>query len=344
MLRKFLFIISAALGAAASAFVVDITVPESMDGATAIMNVYGADSVMSDTTLIADSKARFTGAVPEGAPAQLIVDGAAVCNFFVSEDSIEGIITETVIPGGVRTDWRFTGGKLNDNLNNLRQELNELLDGYRQLVDSVGQKEASAIVSPRFEALYEKSLNDNIDNALGAQLATELKKGHGFYDRHPGLLRFHATKKYFENLERGKPGSRFIDITTESNGVKHALADVAGKGKYVLLDFWASWCGPCRQAMPFLKELYAEFKDKPFEIIGIPVRDEPAATQKAIDDLGITWPVWFNDPSDMAPAEAYRVESIPAMFLIGPDGTILLSRPDKTELSAYLHKLFGSGN
>ena len=96
------------------------------------------------------------------------------------------------------------------------------------------------------------------------------------------------------------------------------------KGKYVLLDFWASWCGPCRREMPNLVEAYAQYKNKGFEIVGVSLDQSGEAWKDAIQKLNITWPQmsdlkYWNSEG----AQLYAVSSIPHTVLIDGEGTII---------------------
>ena len=99
------------------------------------------------------------------------------------------------------------------------------------------------------------------------------------------------------------------------------LDDFVGKGKYVLVDFWASWCGPCREETPFVVKAYNDYKDKGLVVIGVAVRDQQPKTQKAMADMDIYYPQLL-DPSISLAAE-FGVSTIPHLFLFGPDGKIV---------------------
>lgn len=131
--------------------------------------------------------------------------------------------------------------------------------------------------------------------------------------------------KFAATLQATQPGMPFVDIEAPTpQGDTIRLSDYAGKGKYVLVDFWASWCGPCRAAMPALKELYAKYHDKGFDVIGVSLDAKKDAWLKGIADLELPWPqmsdvkLW-----DSAGAKQYGIMAIPCTILIDPDGKIV---------------------
>ncbi len=122
-----------------------------------------------------------------------------------------------------------------------------------------------------------------------------------------------------ESLRSMQPGQPFAEMELsdlEGNPVK--LSQYAGQGSYLLIDFWASWCQPCRQAMPEVQSVVKKYPE--LKVLGVAVKDKTPQTLAAIQDLGITWPV-VADPDALA-AQTYGIQSIPAMMLIAPDGTI----------------------
>jgi len=96
------------------------------------------------------------------------------------------------------------------------------------------------------------------------------------------------------------------------------------RGQVVVIDFWASWCGPCKMAMPFLQKLHDKYKDKPVKVFSVNCRERrgDAMARKHIKDNNLTYPQLFN--GDTA-ANAYMVRGIPTMYVIGTDGKILHS-------------------
>jgi peroxiredoxin len=127
---------------------------------------------------------------------------------------------------------------------------------------------------------------------------------------------------------------------TDTSGRKISLASF--QGKYVLLDFWASWCGPCRKENPNVVKLYNRYKDKGFTVIGISLDKETARNEwlQAIRKDGLTW-TQLSDLKyfDNAVAKLYSIESIPRNFLIDPQGKIIARDLRGEELAGKLATL-----
>ena len=114
------------------------------------------------------------------------------------------------------------------------------------------------------------------------------------------------------------------------------------KGNVVLLDFWASWCGPCRKENPYTVEIYNEYKDKGFTIYSVSLDQSKDKWKKAIAADELSWP---NHVSDLRgwyskAALLYNIEAIPATYLIDRDGTIIAKDIRSTELEQQLKKIF----
>lgn len=134
-------------------------------------------------------------------------------------------------------------------------------------------------------------------------------------------------------LKETAEGMPFKDFSIEQeDGTTISLSDYVGKGKYVLADFWASWCPPCRKSMPLLKAFYNEYQDKGLILLGLATRDKVKDSLRAIEEEQMTWPQILSDNNPAA--ETYGVNGIPHLILFAPDGTIALrGYPDEEFLN-----------
>ena len=137
----------------------------------------------------------------------------------------------------------------------------------------------------------------------------------------------------------GQQAPLFELPTPDNNIIK--LADF--KGKYVLLDFWASWCAPCREENPNIVKQFNTFKNKGFTVLGVSLDKNKKAWEKAIADDNLTWShVSELKEWDGKVSLAYRVESIPSSFILDPQGKIIAKNLNGIELEKFLHKILSN--
>ena len=202
-----------------------------------------------------------------------------------------------------------------------------------------------------FNKYQKEAAKANADNIVGLYAITQLQMMPDNYDEIValldglsdeikaipvvGMMREEFVNKA-EATSRTGEGSPFVDFVViqdpenpETSAVK--LSDYIGKGKYVLVDFWASWCGPCLEEMPNLVNVYNTYHGDNFDMLSVAVMDEPEDSAEAAKEYGIVWNQIVN--AQEIPAKAYGIDAIPHIILFGPDGTILKRnlRGDKVE-------------
>ena len=125
-----------------------------------------------------------------------------------------------------------------------------------------------------------------------------------------------------EKVKETAVGTHFRDFeAVQPSGDTKKLSDFAGRGKYTLVDFWASWCGPCKGEIPNLKKIYDKYSKKGLVMVSVAVWDEPQASVDTAAVYGIKWNHIVN--AGHVPTDLYGIQGIPHILLIGPDGTIL---------------------
>lgn len=144
-----------------------------------------------------------------------------------------------------------------------------------------------------------------------------------------------ATEAALKAIE-GKPFFEIEGITPD--GKEARLSDYMEEGKYMLLDFWASWCGPCKIYLPRVKSVYEEYRDKGLKVVGINCWDEKDKAIKEYKKGDMPWDVIITEGKEAV--SAYEFDGIPSCFLISPQGTILAAGFHPNELTDILKEHF----
>jgi peroxiredoxin len=153
----------------------------------------------------------------------------------------------------------------------------------------------------------------------------------------PTAIKFRKT---IDNADKFSIGKQLpVFSLTDSSGKKTDLTSL--RGKYVFLDFWASWCGPCRQQTPLYKTVYEQYKSDAFEMIGISIDTDADQWKKAIQNDHIPWLNVSGSPEEInAIKTTYNISSIPLNFLIDKEGKIIAVNMNEKELAPRLKAIF----
>lgn len=160
-----------------------------------------------------------------------------------------------------------------------------------------------------------------------------------------GLLSCQSKKKE-QPADVQQETTSITDFTlpTPDGGELSLLAEAA-KHKITIVDFWASWCGPCRQETPFMVGIYEKYKDQGLQIVGISLDQDYNAWVEAISQLGMTWPQMSDLKGwEAAPAREFQVNSIPHFMVINQKGQLLVSGLRGPDLEAFVANALNAGN
>lgn len=293
------------------------------------------DNKYIDSTLVTNGKFIFTGKADT--PSYCRIDAERnYANLILENGSIKADVYTHNIPSGTPLNEKLAHMFfLEDSINTVHERTYEEIK--KQTTDKTEQgrliKEIyQNKVRPFYVRTFMNCLNENPNNAVGefairvlSMVCTTAEMDEVFANADPWLMSLQTPKRLKREVEAKKQtaeGKMFVDFDGEKeDGSPVSLSAYVGKGKYTLVDFWASWCGPCREESPNVAELYNKYKDQGLEVVGVATWDKPANSKKAIKELNATWPQILN--TEMKPMELYGVNGIPFIILFAPDGTIV---------------------
>ena len=257
-------------------------------------------------------------------------------------------------PGKIKvaydTDFLVSGTSINNNFNAFNANQKELNEKMMSLSNQHGEATADETMTDELDAEIRAEINktveatralsfefvkENIDNELGqhifmssaAMFETEQQKEILALadDEFKSNENVQSIIAQIEAAEKVAIGKNYIDLTMETpEGKTISLSDYAGKGKYVFIDFWAAWCGPCIKEMPNVVEAYSKYKDKGLEIVGVSLDQDKDKWIEGIEELNMTWPqmsdlkFWESEA-----VELYGFRGIPHTVLLDKEGKII---------------------
>ncbi|MEG1522914.1 MAG: TlpA disulfide reductase family protein [Bacteroidales bacterium] len=311
-----------------------------------------------DSTTVTDGKFEFKGiaqdpqlgliasGIRQIRPVTLILEKGNIMAKFDQENSVSGtpgndslqafnshVMEESKKMQAIVTEYR---SKKQDN-SLTEEEENRLMTQYDAIEAALNKYDSAFIVannnslagtyvlSRSLTMMSAQEVEGFLANATPAFKATPLMK---------------VINEFLAAAKRSEVGAQYTNLTMPNlAGDEISLSDYIGKGKYVLVDFWASWCGPCRREMPVVVEAYKKYADKGFEIVGVSFDDNHEAWEKGVKELGMTWPQMSDLKGWKCEASSvYGIRSIPATLLFDPQGKIIAKNLRGEELDETLAK------
>lgn len=346
-------------------YTINGNIPGQKDGTIYLEFVDGDKNILKDSTKILDGHFTFSGKVEEPLRYSIKLKGQEFGKVFIlSNETIafaankDSIYMAKLI--GATQDSIYSAYYKNE-----FKKIQSIAGPVYKASDSISQN-GKVKLTPEQKAMMDKrwadlqTLADNLtykfieshkDKIAGALVIDDRLVTYGTPEqvkKYYAILTPEIQKSYF-----GKKLKTAIDLNdktavgvlapefsqTDVNGKIVKLSDY--KGKYVLVDFWASWCGPCRKENPNVLLAYKTYHDKGFNVLGVSLDDKKNLWEKAIEKDGLTWTHvsdlkgWKNEA-----AVLYGVKLVPTNYLIGPDGKIIAKNLREEALQTKLKEIF----
>ena len=306
----------------------------------------------SDSVQIANGRFTLERAVAEdGLIAHLVIPRSYNLSFIPEEGIIKADLAAIAATGTALNDLHAQKAKAREALETETRGRLKAIRADKNLDDKAKEEAQEKIVNEfygKIKPLAEADLKEHSNDAIGLiALQTLLgmedvnvAKAEALLQQAGDRLRAEEsiTKMVarLRRVEATQAGAQFVDFEGVDDANKAVrLSDYVGKGHYVLVDFWASWCGPCRREIAHLKKVRDAYTDKGLVILGTVVWDEMEDHLKAMKELEITWPQIFNKTEA---TELYGISGIPQIILFDPAGKIVARDLRGEEINKLLDK------
>lgn len=335
--------------------------PSAADGTVVYLAALDADFTKIDSTAVQSGRFVFTGR-----------QDTPVVRMILSSMALDGgpvVVENGNIDVQIKNGLRRKGTPLNNDMQRFFTERAKMARGVEvvgnylvantALTDAQRDSLQSVVAEARtsFVEMLQKTIGDNVNNALGAFLLTQSEEYftpqelHSIMSTVPENLRderfnvmYARVKIDAENSMRAfatAVGCPYINFELpDVNGKQILLSDIVNKNKYTLLDFWASWCVPCRQEAPVLKNIAADYGKKGVAIVSVSLDSSAEEWHEGIASLGLGWTQLCSPTGGSAEvAAAYGISSIPMILLIDSEGKIVMRGEPAYRVAQQLDEL-----
>ncbi len=322
------------------------TLEGAADGKVFLKSIKDGQPVTIDTAEVVEQKFMFQGDAVKDAQLHLIyyADGQVPIALFLENADI------TI--SGKHDDLQkavITGSPMNELLKKFNDEMpgmersNDIRNEFMQAQMSQDQEKMKALgeemnsIMEKQKVYFETFVNSNTDNALGAFLALNMASSMKLEELKALISKFETSlgdhtyvqelKKVVEPMEAQE---KAMEATKEGNVAPEfslntkegeAVSLSSFRGKYVLVDFWASWCAPCRQENPNVVKAYQAYNAKGFEVFSVSVDQDATKWEQAVKDDGLVWSQVRDTDGEVA--KMYAIQSIPTTLLLDQEGKII---------------------
>ena len=269
-------------------YTVTMSLPENLDGQSAFI-VADASGAKLDSAAVTNSAATFKGKITSPALATVMVGGYPYAQFVLEPGDItvtdEGHSRWHSVQRCLRSIQRLRGRACGTSAKASSEEEAQRVFNDEIIPVSlkfIADNPESPFAPPVFMQVAMYMTPEQVSKAV--ESAPKLKDNDD--------VKFVA--KMAESRAKTSAGNKYTDIQAEHDGQIHKLSQHIKPGQYNLVDFWASWCRPCREEIKTIKTLYDKYHSAGLNVVGVAVNDDPAETRKAMESLDVTWPVILN--------------------------------------------------
>lgn len=303
------------------------------DGMTVYITDFDSGNKVDSAIVNSEGIAQFSGTIDKPFYSRLLLEGERLGNVIIESATINFFPLENR-----RVD---TDGEINTRMKAMATQLDKLSKDFGALPNDSAGMVAKQKIFEEYNAVLDKTLDENSDNPLGYMIFIEqcsqmdLDEFNEYLEKYPALqesVRVNSARNHLIFKAETSVGHMYKDFAISNNGKTQRLSDYVGDDHYTLVDFWASWCGPCIRETEVIKKLYEKYNGKGLEFLGVAVWDKPEDTKEAIEKYQLPWNMIID--AQTIPTDLYGISGIPCIILIAPDGTIVSRDKQDEELVA----------